>query len=381
MLVPKVMKTLTMKNKNNMKNRLRTFQIILVLAFLLFLFILLMPKNYKKEYQKDNIAITETYNKKEDAYYFTFKINDIILDYLVESKYKQNRNLITNVTIIKDEENFCLIPTSEKFDTIPLCYEDEQIVHYSQVNSKLKDQLTKYIKPENKKIENYQDIEIYSKDYTYLLWNYDGFYFIDKDNKKKINIFDKELYNISLVGYTNDYLVIADYDSNYTFNNFYTIQFKKGTLKKQDLDFNLYFDSYFIGYEKNKIYLVDNKESVMYEFNAKNGTIDKIKSKVLNKDKWETTNIKTLINQKKEFQYISNYEYKLDNGTLYLNYTNKEIKKQIATSVTSIIRINDKDITYLKKDTLYHFNEITGEEKLLTYFEWNFNSKNMIFIN
>lgn len=367
--------------KNNVKNRLRTFQIILVLVFLLFLFILITPKNYKVEYQKDNVTITESFNKKEGAYYFTFKTSDVTLDYLVESKYKQNRDLIEKVTTIKDEENFCIIPISEKIDITPLCYENSQIVHYTKVSTKLREQLAKYIKAENKKLETYQDIEIYSKEYTYLLWNYDGFYFIDKDNKKKIDIFNKELYNISLVGYTNDYLVIADYDSNYTFNNFYTIDFKKGNLKKYELDYSLYFDSYFIGYEKNKIYTVDNKENVMYEFNAKNGKLEKIKSKVLNKDKWETTNIKTLINQKKEFQYESNYKYTLDNGTLYLNYTDKEIKKLIATNVTSIVRINDKDIAYLKNDTLYNFNELTGEEKLLTYFEWNFNSKNMIFIN
>ena len=40
----------------------------------------------------------------------------------------------------------------------------------------------------------------------------------------------------------------------------------------------------------------------------------------------------------------------------------------------------NKDIYYLKDDELYHYNPIEGEELLLSYFEWNFNLENMIFI-
>ena len=53
----------------------------------------------------------------------------------------------------------------------------------------------------------------------------------------------------------------------------------------------------------------------------------------------------------------------------------------MATDVTRLVRINDKDIFYLKNDTLYHFDDINGEEKLVTHSEWNFNYNNMIFIN
>lgn len=365
-------------SKSNIK--LKAFQSIFILLFISFLLFLFLPKNYTKKYIINKVEITERFDKKNKDYYFTLKYKDTTFDYLVESKYYKNRGLITKIEVVEENDDFCLVPTGKKLDYIPLCLVNNEIVHYNKASDELKSKIGKRNNSE-KKLETYKDIEIYNKDFTYLLWNYDGFYFINKDSSKKISIFDKETYNINLVGYTKDYLVIADYNSNYTFNNFYTIDLKKGNLKKQELNRNIYFDSYFIGYEKNNLYIVDNKEHLMYEFDAKKGKIDKMRSKVITNGKWENVNINTLLNNKQEFSYHTNYEYTLENNNLYLKYKDKETKKLITDNVTSLVRIKDKDIFYLKTDSLYHFNEITGEEKLLTYFEWNFNSNNMIYIN
>lgn len=368
-------------NKNVFKNKLRLLQGSLILVFIIFLLFLLLPKNYTKNYSVDNIEIEERYNKKEKMYYFTFKKNDLTLDFLSETKYSNDRKLISKIEVIEDNNNFCLIPRSKKINFVPICRQDDINIHFSLVNDKLKEGIVKYINTENKLIDTWETYEIYNDQFTYLLWNYDGFYYINNDTKKKINILDKEIYNINLVGYTKDYLVIPDYSSDYTFNNFYTIEFKNGNLKKKKLDRNIYFDSYFIGYEKNKIYIVDNKESQMYEYDAKKGELNKIGTKVLSEGIWEKANIKTLINKKEEFSYKTNYVYTLEDNKLYLNYKNSDIKKLVTDNVNSIIRINDKDIFYLKESTLYHFNEMIGEEKLLSHFEWNFNNSNMIYIN
>lgn len=364
-----------------MKKKLYTFQIVFILVFLLFIITLLIPKNYNKEYQVKDITVTESYNKKDKNYYFTFTYKNITLDYLIDSKYKEHRTFIKDIKVIQDDKNFCLDIKGDKFDFIPLCYENNEITNYKIVNNNLKNKLDSKLFPHEKLISEYNDIKIYNDFYTYLLWNYDGINYLSKNNKKKIKIFSKELYNINLVGYTNDYLVIADYDNNYTFNRFYTIDFKKGNLKKYDLDYDIYFDSYIPGYKDNKLYLIDNKEEMMYEFDAKKGILEKHKSSLYQRGTWVNTNIKTLINQNKTFSYITNYNYELDNNKLYLNYYQKEIKTLISKNVTSIVHIKDQDIFYLKKDTLYHFNPLVGEEKLLTYFEWNFNYENTIYLN
>lgn len=369
-------------NKNVLKNKLRLLQVGLILVFIIFILFLFLPKNYTKKYKVDNIEVLEKYDKKDKIYYFTFKKDDVILDFLSESKYSNDRKLVSKIEVIDDENNsFCLVPSSKKINFKPMCVDNGSVIHYALANDVIKSKISKFLNTENKLIETWDSYDIYNKNYTYLLWNYNGFSFINKETKKKINILDKELYNINNVGYTNDYLIIPDYNSDYTFNNYYTINFKDGSLKKQKLDRNIYFDSYFIGYLKNKAYIVDNKESTMYEFDAKKGELEKIKSKVLNNGVWENVNIKTLLNKNEEFSYKTNYIYTFVDNNIYLNYKNSDIKKLIAKDVTSIVRAKDKDIFYLKGDTLYHFNEYTSEEKLITHYEWNFNSNNMIYIN
>ncbi len=358
--------------------KLKTLIIAMIILFIIFIIFLIMPKNYTLEYKIKNVLIKETYNKKDKNYYFTFTYNNQTLDYLIESNHKQKRKLIEDLNLIKDDNNFCLTPSSKTLDFIPLCSNNKTNIYYnlSPLNKKLNIK-----KNEPKLLKTYKDIEIYNQNYNYFLWNYDGIIYLSKEENKKIDIFNKELYNTNLITYTKNYLVIPNYDSNYTFNKYYTIEYKTGKLKHHNLKYDIYFDSYYLGYLKNKLYIIDNKEETMYEFNAKNGEIYKIKPKILNHNEWQKVNIKTLINKNKKFTYKTNYEYTLKDHNIYLNYYNKKIKTLIAQDITDIVRIKDQDIFYLKNDSLYHFNLTTQEEKLLTYFEWNFNYNNMIYLD
>ena len=362
--------------------KLKIFQITLVAVFLIFLFFIFKAVNYTKEYRVNDILITESYNKDQDYYYFTLTYQDITLDYLYESNYKQKRNFIKEVEIIEAEDSFCLIPEGETLEFIPLCYDFKNQTYYQNVNETLYEQIPKEYQSNTKELnENYEDINIYNKDYTYLLWNYNGFYFINEKDNKKIKLFDQEIYNANLITYTQDYLIVADYDAEYTFNKFYRISLKNRSKKEYKLDRDIYFDSYFPGFYKNKLYIVDNKERVMYEWNAKNGDLEKINAKMLYDGNWENVGIKTLINQNKKFSYESNFEYRLVDGTLTLTYKDKKNTTKIDDEVTSIIRIKDDLVFYLKTDTLYAFKNSTGIQKLLNYFEWNFNYENMIYVD
>ena len=362
--------------------KLKIFQITLILLFIIFLIFFFKSVNYTKEYVVNDIKIIETYNKDDDYYYFTFTYKDKTLDYLYESSYKRNRNFIENMKVIEEEEDFCLIPEGNTLEFIPLCMEDNAITYYKKVNKNLKKQIPEeYLKEEQELNETFKDINIYNRDFTYLLWNYNGFYYINNDEEKEIKLFDSETYNVNLVAYTKDYLVIADYDNSYTFDKIYRITLSNGDLKEYDLDRNIYFDSYFPGYEKNKLYIVDNKEEMMYELNVKNGDLEKIKAKMYKNGKWEEVGIKSLINTNKEFTYKTNYSYTLEDGTLFLNYQTSEKKTKIDDSVTTIVRIKDNLVFYLKTDTLYVFNPLKGSTKLLEFFEWNFNYDNMIYVD
>lgn len=362
--------------------KLKIFQITIIVLFIIFIFFLFRSVDYTKEYTIDDVKIVESYNKERKHYYFTLTYHDITFDYLYESKMEQQRTLINEVEIIEDDENFCLIPKGDSLEFIPLCIDNNKVTHYTKVNDQLKEQIPdEYLNASKELDEEYEGINIYNKDYTYLLWNYNGFYYINEEYTEELTLFDQELYNANLITYTEDYLIVADYDEEYTFNKFYRIAFKDGKIKEFNLNRDIYFDSYFPGYVKNKLYIVDNKEKEMYEFNAKNGDLEKIKPKMLNNDEWENVGIKSLISQNKKFSKKTNYEYNLDGDILYLNYQGKENNTVIDDEVTSIVRIKDNLIFYLKTDTLYAFDPLKGSTKLLKYFEWNFNYENMIYIN
>ena len=72
-------------------------------------------------------------------------------------------------------------------------------------------------------------------------------------------------------------------------------------------------------------------------------------------------------------------KYKLQDNNLYA--ITDQIKIKISNrKVSNIIKIDNDGVYYIAKDTLYYFNLKTGEEKLISYNEWNFNYTNMIYI-
>ena len=191
--------------------KLKIFQLTIIVLFIIFIFFFFRPVNYSKEYNVNDVKIVESYNKEKDYYYFTLTHNDVTLDYLYESNYKHERSFIEKIDILEDGENFCIIPSGKTIEFIPLCYDNGEIIYYQQVNSNLKEKIPeKYLETRTELNDTYEDIHIYNRDYTYLLWNYNGFYYINEDNEKEINLFNQELYNITLVAYTSDYLLIAD---------------------------------------------------------------------------------------------------------------------------------------------------------------------------
>ena len=362
--------------------KLKIFQITLIVIFIAFILFLFRDVNYTKEYQVSDVFVTEEYNKDSDYYYFTLTYNDYTLDYLYESNYKQKRTFINKIELIEDENNFCLIPEGDTLEFIPLCVQDNEITYYKNVNESLRSMIPdEYLKEEKELSENYEDINISNRDYTYLLWKYNGFYYINDEEERSIDLFNQELYNVTLVGYTKDYLLIANYDDEYTFDKIYRISLKDGSLREFDLEYDIYFDSYFIGFEKNRLYIIDNKEEQMYELNAQNGSLEKISARIYEKGNWESVGIKSLINQNKQFTYKSNFEYELTDHTLYLKYSDKDITTKIDDEVTKLVRTKDNLVFYLKTDTLYVFEPLIGKRRLMSYFEWNFNDANMIYVD
>ena len=73
------------------------------------------------------------------------------------------------------------------------------------------------------------------------------------------------------------------------------------------------------------------------------------------------------------------YNYTLEDNTLYKSVDRYKVKVS-NQKITEIVRIIDDTVYYLVDDTLYKYNEATGEVQLLKYKEWKYNYHNQIFI-
>jgi len=214
----------------------------------------------------------------------------------------------------------------------------------------------------------------------YLLWNYDSFVYLNDQIHKDINLFEKEFYKLELVLKMNNNLIIADYNDEYQFEQFFIIDANKGNVKDLKLKNEIYFDSYFLGYNKDSVYIVDRKNKQQYEINIKKRIQKKSNSKIYKNNKWENISINKLINKNYSFENEQNLIFFLENKNLYSKYNNTLEYVLLVNNVDKIVFINNMDVYYLKEDSLYNYNMYKGETKLMEYSEWLFNNDKMIYI-
>ena len=363
----------------NMKKLVLMISVIIFL-FGIFLIIYIMPRDYEKEYTLNDFIINEKYIKDESAYYYSFNYKDSLFEYVLHTKYFNKRKLINNINFIEISNGYCFIPESEYLSMIPLCKVNNVITDYhliSELKGKIADS---YYKKALSLDKNYKSISINNlNNRKYLIWNYKSFYYIDNNITKEIKLFSSDHYQIPLATKINNYLFIPDYDNEYKFSNVYSININNQKISKWNLKRDIYYESRILGVRDKSIFLIDEKEEVLYEIVTHKEKLRKIKGQILVDDEFIKTDIKDIINKKLEFETKSLFDYKLIDGKLYKIFNETKILLS-SKEVTNIIDNIDNEVYYISGDTLYLYSELKGEVKLITNFEWSFNSDNMIFI-
>lgn len=359
----------------------KKFFIIILLLLLIICYFLFKDKEYQITYQIDKSNITESYQNK--TYQFSIKAENKTFKINFPNKRILKKRLINSLSIKKDDNTLCIIPKSKKLNFYPLCYENNVYISYHELKNK--DILpSKYYPKISSQSQNYQQITINNlNNKTYYIWNYKGFYKISPDEQTTINFLKRDTYNIPISSQTNKGILIADYDQDYNFKTLYYLELKKNKIKKISNKKNISFDSYILGEYKDKVYLIDKKNKKEYEINTKNLSIQNIAhnntGKILNNEKWEDISMNKLSNNEYSFSLNNFYNYQLIDQKLYLVWD--EYNMLVSNNeVKDIIQIIDDTVYYLVGDKLYSFNPYDGETLIMSYFEWNFNYKNMIYI-
>ncbi len=360
--------------------------IILVIIVAAYFIIVYMPKNYKSTYLINDFEVKEEFFKDENIINFDIKKNDIEYSFSLNKNYSK-RHVIKQIKEYEEDDVNCIYPIIDNVKTFILCNKDNQPIHFSLINKEtFSNFLNKNYKLKTEKLDKkYKNINLYNYDDSiYLVWNYDSIIYLNEEGNKKMSLFESEVLDTSLITLSDNQLLIPNYDEKYSFKSIYLLDVIKFEKELWELDYEISYDSYINGIEDSNIYLVDRKNKTQYKINPHRKKIevinDKENSPVIYNNGWENISIKRLVNNDYKFEKNKAFNYSYDKNKLNLNtYTNKEILLLEQKNIKIIYSSNHK-VYYLKEDDLFVFDLFYGTKKLLSYFEWNFNNHNKIFI-
>ena len=359
---------------------------LLLIVLLVSIFSLFESKSYSVEYNIDTYEISENYDNKEKFFYYEITSNELTYNFIFYSDYQKEKKLIKDIKEYKDNNYTCLTIKSSFINSYPLCSYKNTLIDYHLVSDKLKEKLSDYyknIKIENKKYNNYQ---LYNLDNKILVWSYKGFNYLNKNDFEFIKIFNKDVYEIPLATKLNNYLFIPDYEQEHNFDKVYILNLENMKLEEWKLKYKISFDSYILGTNDKSIYLIDNKNKIEYELVPHKQKMRIIATKnkdglIYEKNQTKKISMNKLTSTIYSFTYKNNYNYFIENNKLYLTYLNEPTKTKISNNdIESIVHIKNDEIYYLVDETLYKYSLKFGEIKIMSYSEWEFNNKNLIFI-
>lgn len=362
--------------------------LILIFIFIIVIILKYIFSNYNLEYTINNYNIKTMY--KDNRLYFEIVDKDNKYNFDIYSKRKFKKSKIIKIETIDAEDFNCIYPIINNQHSYPLCQKNGVFIDYNLIDSEL---LLKYKK--NNNIDTDKDKD---KDFIYYnnlsnsqyvaLWNYKGYFIMNGNNYNNVVLFKKDKYDNNLSYLYKDTFYIADYDSEHEFNKLILLNIKTQKKSEMILPYKLDFDSYFVGSIGKYIYLFDNKYSILYELNVKNG---EFKIKCNNEIGYVKYNGNDFVScSRSEYKvnkitYSDNkekslYTYNFNNGFYKIINENKNIKQLINDNDIKIIKENKNNIYYSLNNNLYLYDPSIGNKKILYYYELEFNNSNMIYL-
>lgn len=357
----------------------------LIICLLCYIFIIVFKyfiSDYTINYKLKDYEIAIEYNNKR--YYIELeKDNKYNLD--IYKTRSLNRKIINDIKIINDENYECIIPLIDGVDTNPLCYRDSEYIDFNLIESEKLDLYKNKLLSDvvGNEFKYYDSLD--TTEYM-ALWNYKGYVVMNGNSYDIVKLFDKDRYDNNLSYQIDNYIYMPNYDQEHEYNELIKFNIKTLKYEKIIMDNNIDYDSYVVGNIKKKIYIFDNKHSLLYEINIKNG-----ESKIIGSN--EIGYVKYMNN---EFISCSKSEYKNDKikyndfKSVYKYNNSSGLYKSIKENDGLIQKISDSEaiilgeynniLYYLVKNKVYKYEPMKTIKQVLFENELEFNNSNMIFI-
>lgn len=375
-----------MKKAKIKQRRRLALLLIIILIIVLVLFFLFQRKDYTVTYSVNDYEITESYHKEEDYYSFIIKKGETERFAIVYNQHFSSKKNIDQITEYQTETESCITISSNKVRIEPLCTKEETQISYHLVSDEMKEKLG--VTSETKEdtiLTTYNNINVYHyRNHNYYIWNYRGFYHINENTTENIQLFDKDIYNPTLITQVNDTLVIPDYNADYYFDKVILLDMNTGRTTTWTLETSIYFDSAVLGVYQGELYIIDKHEKTEWQLNIAKQKQERVgteqKGGKIYDHEWTNVTMNRLLYQENTFKGTTILEYNIKEDGLYAIFDNHQMKIR-ESAPSKILSNTDNTVYYLVNDNVYSYNKEEGEKLLLNYFEWNFNSENVIFID
>lgn len=387
-----------------MKYLIKNLIIFLLIYIGLKQVIFVFDKGHVVNYNIGNFNIKETYSSNDNNYYFKIKSDNLNTNFQINENYKKSEKIIKKLYYKKIDDYKCLFPIfkDDRQLTDIMCIKDN-IIYYANTlnNEKIQKEFEKYgykdkYQDTSKQISITNTQSIYKeniKKNTYIaIETYKGLKLFN-GKETEVKIFENDVYKKPISIFTDKYYLVADYNSEYTFNKMHLVNIINGekiTIRSYD---DISFDSYIMGEVDGKIYLFDKENNKQYEIDLEEKMINHIGNKNNIKyynGKWTEIVLNEAKSEKKftthkdvkgyeRVDKINNYYYfykKEDNK--YKAYRadkkNKKLKTYLfdTTDIENITYIND-DI-YYKSQSTFNIYTKNASKKLITEKEIEFNN-------
>ncbi len=361
---------------------------IIIIILLLILIILgkFYLSSYKIEYYVNNYKVTTNYKNGR----FYFQIENESSSYIFDMYEKRHfkKTMIEGINEINGDDFSCIYPTIQNIDTYPLCIQNNNYIDYHLIDSELLDSYKEEKYNVDIKEDDFKYYNNLTTDEYMAIWTYKGYIVMNNKTYKNIIIFKSDRYDNSLAYQRKNIIYMPNYDEEYEFSSIITLDLESGKTKTIELGAYIDYDSYIVGSIKNKIYIYDNKNSILYEFNTKNNNIkilgDSEKGYIKYVDGKEVSCSKTEYKVNKitysDIKTNSYYIYNIDNGTNKIIKDNKSINTKIINDNVGILNENENNLYYLYDGIVYKYNPYSGQIPLVYNYELKFNSDSSVFI-
>jgi len=369
-----------------MKYLLKVLLVLLVILFVLKLVIHIFDKGHKLDYSIGNFNVNETLTvDKIDNYYFEIKRDDFSINFQIFKNYNKKEKIINKLEYKDTGQYKCILPIfkNNQILTDIMCLKENKIMYAHDINDKNVNNFVKELENKGYKKDNFLDktepikisntLAVYQgnivSNHYLALESYQGATLVN-NTVKQVKLFTNDIYKKEVSTFTDKYYIVANYNNEYTFKNFYIVNLINGNIREIRSYDEISFDSIIEGAVGDDIYIFDKDAETQYKLSLKYETIEKQDQIKYYNGSWSTMTLNEALSDKKFDNYysadINGYDKvnKIGKSQGYYYLYKKENDKYLVyradiqnpNLITYIFTTTDKDSVIYLNDYIYFKN-------------------------